>query len=124
MKKILFSLLGLCIAFAATAQTSEPLDTATISKIKKEGFERSKVMTTLSMLTDVYGPRLTNSPNHKKAAEYAKATLESYGLQNVRIDYWGTEFGRGWELKKFSLQGLEPVYTPLIAHPLPNSSPQ
>ena len=117
MKKILFYLLGLCLAFATVAQTAEPLDTVTISKIKKEGFERSKVMTTLSMLTDVYGPRLTNSPNHKKAAEYAKATLESYGLQNVRIDYWGTEFGRGWELKKFSLQGLEPVYTPLIAHP-------
>lgn len=117
MKKQLYYLLILCVATSSYAQQSEPLDTVTINKIKDEGFKRSKLMTNLSMLTDVYGPRLSNSPNHKKAADYAKATLESYGLQNVQIDYWGEEFGRGWELKKFALQGLEPVYSPIIAYP-------
>lgn len=117
MKKQLYYLVILCVATASYAQQSEPLDTVTINKIKDEGFKRSKLMANLSMLTDVYGPRLSNSPNHKKAADYAKATLESYGLQNVQIDYWGEEFGRGWELKKFTLQGLEPVYSPIIAYP-------
>jgi carboxypeptidase Q len=108
-----------CLLFAASsfAQPNEPIDSAAIAKIKAEGFTRSKLMTNLSMLTDVYGPRLSNSPNHKKAAEYAKATLESYGVQNVHIDYWGEEFGRGWELKKFSLQSIDPVAAPIIAHP-------
>lgn len=95
----------------------EKLDTAMVSKIKKEGFDNSKVMDILSMLTDVHGPRLTNSPGYKKAADYAKGTLQSYGLQNVSFDNWGEEFGRGWQLKKFSLQALTPVYFPVIAHP-------
>ncbi len=117
MKKYFTLCFGLFIAIGTFAQQTEAIDTASISKIKDEGLKRSKVMSTLSMLTDVYGPRLTNSPNHKKAADYAKATLESYGLQNVQIDYWGDEFGRGWQLKKFSLQSREPVSTPLIAYP-------
>jgi len=116
--KPLFSLLlAFVTCFTLLAQSSEPLDTISINKIKDEGFNQSKLMANLSMLTDVYGPRLSNSPNHKKAAEYAKATLESYGVQNVYIDYWGEEFGRGWELKKFSLQSVEPVATPIISYP-------
>src|SRR5271154_2671270 len=117
MKNYLLSLLGLCIALSSLAQQVDAVDTAIISKIKDEGFKRSKLMANLSMLTDVYGPRLTNSPNYKKAADYAKTTLESYGVQNVQLDYWGEEFGRGWQLKKFSLQSVEPVSTPLVAYP-------
>ncbi len=117
MKKLLVILVCLSMNAVVFAQQSEPVDTVTINKIKDEGFTRSRLMGNLSMLTDVYGPRLTNSPNYKKAVEYAKATLESFGLQNVQIDYWGEEFGRGWELKKFSLQSLEPVSTPIIAYP-------
>ena len=117
MKKQIFSLLCLFITATTFAQQSEPLDTVTINKIKQEGLTRSKLMANLSMLTDVHGPRLTNSPNFKKAAEYAKATLESYGLQNVQIDYWGEEFGRGWEVRKFTLQVHEPVFASIIAYP-------
>jgi Predicted aminopeptidases len=117
MKRLLLFLFSVGLTAHVVAQQYEPVDTAMVRKIKDEGFKRSKLMGNLSMLTDVYGPRLTNSPNHKKAADYAKATLESYGVQNVQIDYWGEEFGRGWQLKKFSLQSMEPVNTPLIAYP-------
>lgn len=117
MKKICSLLLLLSLSAWTYGQSYEPVDTATISKIKQEGLQRSKLMNNLSILTDVYGPRLTLSPNFRKAAEYAKATLEGYGLQNVQIDYWGEEFGRGWELKKFTLQTLEPMTTPIIAYP-------
>ncbi|MGC4020818.1 MAG: M20/M25/M40 family metallo-hydrolase [Cyclobacteriaceae bacterium] len=99
------------------AQKTEKVDTAVISKIKEEGLKHSKVMDILSMLTDVHGPRLTNSPQHKKAAEYAKATLESWGLQNVVIDTWDEDFGRGWQLKKFNLQATEPSAFQVISHP-------
>lgn len=117
MRKINVLLILLYFSISAYGQAYEPVDTVTINKIKKEGLQRSKLMDNLSMLTDVYGPRLTLSPNFRKAAEYAKATLEAYGLQNVQIDYWGEEFGRGWELKKFTLQAVEPMTTPIIAYP-------
>lgn len=119
MKKI--SPLPLALFFLLPAlvvgQSKEKIDTAMVSKIKDEGFNRSKVMEILSMLTDVNGPRLTNSPNYKKAADYAKSKLESWGVQNVHFDTWDEEFGKGWELKKFSLHALSPVYFPMIAYP-------
>lgn len=115
MKKILIVAL-LCISASVMAQT-EKIDTATVSKIKKEGFDKSQIMDIMSMLTDVYGPRLTNSPNYKKAADYAKGSLEKWGLSNAQIDTWDEKFGRGWQLKKFSMQVIEPSAAPLIAHP-------
>ena len=59
----------------AMAQKQDALDTLILSKIKDESLNRSQVMNILSMITDVYGPRLTNSPGYKKAAAYAKSTL-------------------------------------------------
>lgn len=113
---LLSSILLLAVGFI-TAQVREKIDTAMFSKIKDEGFNRSQVMDILSMLTDVYGPRLTNSPNYKKAADYTKKTMEGWGLQNVHFDSWNEEFGKGWELKKFSLHCLSPQYFPVIAFP-------
>jgi carboxypeptidase Q len=119
MKKFLsWIALGLALSpVSSYAQSVEKADTAVVSKIKDEGLKRSQVMNILSMLTDVHGPRLTNSPGYKKAADYAKTTLESWGVQNVHADTWDEDFGRGWQLKKFSLQALSPVYSPVIAYP-------
>lgn len=119
MKKLNSTIIALLLlsAVATQAQKIEKIDTAIVSKIKEEGLKRSQLMSNLSMLTDVIGPRLTNSPGYKKAADYAKSTLESYGLQNVQIDMWGEEFGRGWQLKKFTLQATDPVAFPVIAYP-------
>ena len=103
--------------FDVHSQKTESIDSVLYSKIKDEGLNNSKIMKTLSMLTDVCGPRLTNSTGYKNAADYAKSTLESYGLKNVFFDYWGEEFGRGWQLNKFSLQCIEPVYSSIISYP-------
>src|SRR4030095_16287037 len=46
-----------------------------LARIRKEAMERSQIMKTMHMLTDVYGPRLTGSPNNKAAAEWAVKTL-------------------------------------------------
>src|SRR5690349_176939 len=115
MKKIFAALFA--VAVLSLSAVAQKLDTAMVSKIKDEGMNRSQVMSILGMLTDVNGPRLTNSPGYKKAADYAKATLESWGVQNVHFDTWEEDFGRGWQLKKFSLQTLSPVYFPVIAYP-------
>jgi len=112
----------LCVAlltfFAPTllAQQRDAVDTALVSKFRKEGLKNSKVMEILSMLTDMNGPRLTNSPGYKNAANYAKSALESWGVGNVHFDSFGS-FGRGWFVKKFSLQVMAPVYFSVIGYP-------
>lgn len=63
--------------------------------IRKEGMEHSKIMNTMHYLSDVYGPRLTGSPNHVAAAKWAAREMMSWGLENATLEPW--EFGRpGW----------------------------
>ena len=107
------------LAFVVTAAFGQPVpekvDTAVITKIKNEEMNDSKVMETLSYISDVYGPRLTGSPEFKEAADWAKKRLEDMGLQNVAFETW--KFGRGWSMKDFSAEMIEPRVQPLIAYP-------
>src|SRR5689334_9719267 len=56
----------------------ERVDTEVVNKIKEEGLKRSKVMETISYLTDVHGPRLTASPRTRKAGEWTQGTLKEW----------------------------------------------
>jgi hypothetical protein len=87
-----------------------------VTRIMDEGMNRSKVMETLSYLSDVIGPRLTGSPQMKRANEWTRDQLASWGLQNAHVEPWG-DFGRGWALKRFSAEVVEPQAFPLIAYP-------
>jgi hypothetical protein len=87
-----------------------------IVRIREEGLKRSHVMETLSYLSDVIGPRLTGSPNLKRANEWTRDQLTKWGLQNAHLESWGP-FGRGWVLKDFSAEVIEPQAIPLIAYP-------
>ena len=98
------------------AQQPAPDPNDPIVRIKDEGMKRSQVMQTLSYLSDVIGPRLTASPNAKRANEWTRDKLTSWGLQNGHLEAWGP-FGRGWTLKRFSAQITEPQDIPLIAYP-------
>src|SRR2546423_4506575 len=97
-------------------QPQQPAEDPMITKIKDEGLNRSQVMQTLSYLSDVIGPRLTASPNAKRANEWTRDTLGKWGLQNAHLEAWGP-FGRGWTLKHFSAQVVAPQDIPLIAYP-------
>ena len=89
---------------------------AVIDRIRDEGLNRSQIMHTLSYLTDVIGGRLTNSPNMKRANEWTRDTMAKWGMQNAKLEAWGP-FGRGWSLKGFSAQVVEPQVFPVIAYP-------
>lgn len=97
-------------------QTPAPDPNDPVQRIKDEGMNRSQVMQTLSYLSDVIGPRLTNSPGMKRANEWTRDQLTKWGLQNAHLEPFGP-FGRGWTLKKFSAQISEPTAFPLIAYP-------
>lgn len=118
MKRLFgFIIIGILVTQCSFAQIAmEKTDTVAINKIKDEGMDRSQVMEILSYLTDVYGPRLTGSPEYNQAAEWVKQKLTSWGLQNVYFDKWGP-FGKGWSLKRFSASVLEPMAFPVIAYP-------
>ncbi len=87
-----------------------------MQKIRTEGLQNSQVMDIAWNLTDANGPRLTASPGFLKAANYAKQTLEKWGVKNVKIEPWG-EFGKGWELEKSYAVMTAPYYKPIIAFP-------
>lgn len=109
--------LGFVFAAGAAAQRDWlALDPAVVSKFQDEETQHSRVMEVLGYLTDVYGPRLTNSPNIREAAEYAVKTLNSYGLANVHEEAWGP-FGRGWANELFEANEVAPRNFPLIAYP-------
>lgn len=88
-----------------------------VAKIKDEGMNRSQAMTVMHYLTDVIGARLTNSPSQRRANRWTKEQFEKWGLKNSAIDPWG-EFGRGWELKRFSASVQTPEeYMTFRAYP-------
>lgn len=109
------------LVLAIPAVAADAVDLAAVGRIKSEAFEHSKVMDTLELLTDRYGPRLTASPEFKEAADWAAARLKEYGLENVHQERWGA-FGRGWSLQKFALEMTQPRYSLLSAWPLAWSS--
>lgn len=109
---VLNSLLLPTLAFGQMAQ---PVN-EDIKKIIEEGTKRSKAMETLSYLTDVIGPRLTNSPAQRRANEWTKNKLTEWGMQNAKVESWGT-FGRGWTLKKYEASLIEPEQIPFHSYP-------
>lgn len=112
MRKSWLLLAAGCIWFAsAQAQTDGDL-----AKIKNEGLNNSKVMDIAFHLTDVSGPRLTNSPGYFRAANWAKDELTKMGLVNATLEPWG-DFGVGWEQNRCYIAMTAPYYTPIIAIP-------
>jgi carboxypeptidase Q len=104
------ALLGAAV-FSCSALADDP-----IARIREEGLSHSQVMETLSYLSDVIGPRLTASPQMKRANEWTKTKMESFGLTNAHLEAWGP-FGKGWTLERFSAQLVEPQSFPLKAYP-------
>lgn len=88
------------------AQTSARADIN--ASIRKEGMENSKIMNTLHYFTDVYGPRLTGSPNHVAAAKWAVKEMTSWGFSNAALEPW--DFGHpGWVNERATGLMISPV---------------
>ena len=76
--------------------------------IRKEGMENSKIMNTMHYFTDLYGPRLTGSPNHVNAAKWGVTEMKSWGFDNTYLEPW--EFGHpGWVSERATGLMLSPV---------------
>ena len=121
------SLLALAVAagFAAAAppapgagprpRGSEPVDLEMVTRIRDEGFHRSRVMATAAGLTDGIGPRLTGSPAAREAAEWARRRFAGWGLRSWIEEF---PFGEGWTFSRSEVRLTAPVEAPLVALPL------
>ena len=107
-----------CLAVVALMpiRAEERVDLNAIHKIREEALQNSKVMDHVFQLTDVYGPRLTNSPGFFAAADWVVKQLKEWGIEGHQ-EKWGP-FGRGWTYTHFSAHLIEPQYAPLIGFPL------
>src|SRR5437016_10293904 len=94
----------LCLPLIAQSQSDKDL----VERIRQEERDNSQLMKTEHMLSDVYGPRLTGSPNHKAAAEWAIRQMTTWGLQNAHLEPW--DFGHvGWLNERFTGHIIAPV---------------
>ena len=88
-----------------------------ISRIRKEAMERSQIMKTMHMFTDLYGPRLTGSPNHKAAAEWAVKQMTAWGFETAHLEPWDFKHP-GWLNERLSAHIISPVKDALVVEAL------
>ena len=96
-----------------SAHAQDTVDLATLAQIKHEAFDNSKVMENLFYLSEVYGPRVNNSRNHRAAAEWAMKQMREWGMTNVRMEPF--KFGTGWQIKKYYVAMEAPAYAAIPA---------
>jgi hypothetical protein len=139
-KTLVVSAIALVVpALIVAQQTTEKVDLSVIHKIKiaelggggrggggggrgGEGRGGSQIMNIMYNLSDRYGPRLVNSPQFKRAGDWAVSQLKEWGISNAHLEKWATAGGRGgaipsWEITGYSGAMVDPTYMPIIGYP-------
>lgn len=117
MKKLLSTSCAF-FAFIFLAFAQDTPDPVMMQKIKDEGTNNSQVAMIAYNLTDVCGPRLTNSPGYNRALDWATSISNKWGLFNAGREAWG-EFGKGWSNEEATLEMKLPYYESIIAYCVP-----
>ncbi len=78
------------------------IDQKIIAAAKKD----SEIMTNITYLSDIIGPRLTGSPALKKANDWTAEKMKSYGLTDVHLEAWTIPVG--WERGTATARIIEP----------------
>ena len=107
---------ALSLPLATMWSSAQQVDLDAVYRIKQEGLQaqRSQAMEIASYLTDIYGPRLTGSPNINAAADWTMKRMNEWGLTSVHRETW--PFGRGWQNHRFVAHAVAPQAYPLIAY--------
>jgi len=117
MRKASYFIAALVVGGVVAVAAQERIDQDVFWKIRQEGTNNSKILSTLHMLTDVYGPRLTGSPNLKAAGEWAIEQMHTWGLKGGRLEPW--DFARsGWTNERLAAHIVSPVKDALVAEAL------
>jgi carboxypeptidase Q len=109
--------IALTAGFVVAPGAQEKVDTDIQWKIRREATDNSQILRTLHFLTDVYGPRLTGSPNLKAAQEWVVQETTKWGLKNAHLEPWN--FGHpGWVNEKLAVHVTAPVKDSLVTEAL------
>src|SRR6478735_6149787 len=114
MYKIISPILFLFSGFVSSAQD---VDTSMMSKIRDEALNHSMVAQYAHQLTDMAGPRLTNSPGYFRATEYIVKAFKEIKLDKSTTESWGY-FGKGWSNEQATVLLKTPYFEDLIAYPV------
>jgi hypothetical protein len=111
----------LCLSFTTLGPMSslaqDHADPDINARIRQEESAHSQIMHTMHYFTDIYGPRLTGSPNHRAAADWAVKQMSEWGLENAHLEPW--DFGHpGWMNERLSAHMLSPVKDQLACRAL------
>ncbi|HEV7843860.1 MAG TPA: hypothetical protein VGO69_09185, partial [Pyrinomonadaceae bacterium] len=113
VKIIALTLLSVFLLQPLSSHTQERVDSDIYAKILKEETENSRIMRTLHFFSDVYGPRLTGSPNLKAAGDWAVKEMQAWGFENAHLEPWN--FGHpGWLNERASGFIVSPVKDSLV----------
>jgi hypothetical protein len=96
----------------------ESLDFAMYQSIREEALTHSHIMEYASGLMDGIGPRLTGSPNLKRANEWTRDQFTAMGCSNAHLEDWG-EFGMGWQQLNTWVRMTSPDAAVFIAQAAP-----
>ena len=96
----------------------ETLDYKAYDEIRQEALAHSHVMEYASALMDGIGPRLTGSPNLKRANEWTRDQLTAMGCSNAHLEDWG-EFGMSWQQENTWVRMTSPDKAVFIAQAAP-----
>jgi carboxypeptidase Q len=107
--------LWLFILVPVFLQAQDTVDTLMMQRIRRLEADSSEVAYLAHRLTDVIGPRLTNSPGHRQAVNWTVSELKTWGL-TAAPEAWG-EFGKGWRTEKVYVAMEAPYIEPMIAYP-------
>jgi carboxypeptidase Q len=105
-------------SYEAPQPERETLDYAMYDRIREEALAHSHVMEYASALADGIGPRLTGSPNLKRANEWTRDQFAAMGCSNAHLEDWG-EFGMGWQQLNTWVRMTAPDMAVFIAQAAP-----
>ena len=92
--------------------------------IRAEETNNSKIMWIIHEIADVYGPRVTGTPNLRAADDWALKTMGSWGLVNTHLEPWPFQPPSaaapvpGWENTELLAEAVTPFHGQVMVMPL------
>ncbi len=105
-------------SYESAQPATEALDLAMYQSIRDEAIRHSHIMEYASGLMDGIGPRLTGSPNLRRANEWTRDQFTAMGCVNAHLEDWG-EFGMGWQQLNTWMRMTSPDAAVFIAQAAP-----
>ncbi|HTU35206.1 MAG TPA: M20/M25/M40 family metallo-hydrolase [Candidatus Acidoferrum sp.] len=116
--------LVICMLIALPVAAQAPSITDVYAQLRAEETNNSKIMWIIHEIADVYGPRLTGTPNLKAADDWAVRTMTSWGLSNVHLEPWTFQPPSaatpvpGWANLELTAEAVAPFHQQLMVEPL------